>query len=112
MLDGAAALKAERQEEAKAQEVDEASLRRQLLDAALLAVPEHGWSVSALSAGAVACGLSPAAHGMVPGGPIELVRYFSRACDTSLEAELSAQREDMEGLEVQNRLILAMHVRL
>jgi len=91
---------------------DEASLRRQLLDAALLAVPEHGWSVSALSAGAVACGLSPAAHGMVPGGPIELVRYFSRACDASLEAELAAQQETVEALEVQNRLIHAMQTRL
>ena len=58
----------------------EHTLKRKMLEAALEAVPEHGWTVSALSAGAVACGLSPAAHGMAPRGPIELVRHFNEKC--------------------------------
>jgi len=87
-------------------------LKAKMLDAALEAVPQHGWTVGALSAGAVACGLSPAAHGMATRGPIELVRHFNLKCDEALREELAAQRTQMEALEVQNRLVLAMQIRL
>ena len=80
--------------------------------AALREVPTHGWSTAAVSAGAVACGLSPAAHGLAPSGPIELVRYFSQRCDLQMLAHLHSQQEAMRPLEVQNRLVLAMQTRL
>lgn len=44
-------------------EDEEFAVRERVLAAALLEVPKHGWSTAALSAGAVACGLSSAAHG-------------------------------------------------
>ena len=92
---------------------DAASLRTQLLEAALLEVPAKGWSVEALGAGAEACGLSPMAHGLCARGPVELVEFFSRRCDDALSAEVAGpMREEFDGLEVQNRLLLAMQTRL
>jgi ubiquinone biosynthesis protein COQ9 len=93
-------------------EESEAVLRDRLLAAALKEVPKHGWTVGALSAGAVACGMSPTAHGVLPRGPIELVRYFNAQCDEALSMELAARREELDQLEVHNRLIVAMETRL
>lgn len=91
---------------------EEHDLREQLLAASLLEVPKHGWSVGALTAGAESLGLSPAAHGILPRGPIELVRHFSLGCDAALRDELSSRSEVMQDLTVQNRLIVAMQTRL
>lgn len=93
-------------------EESDSGLRERLLAAALKEVPQHGWTVGALSAGAVACGMAPTAHGVLPRGPIELVRYFSAQCDEALRAELEARREELAQLEVHNRLIVAMETRL
>jgi hypothetical protein len=90
----------------------DSALRERLLAAALKEVPQHGWTVGALSAGAVACGMSPTAHGMLPRGPIELVRHFSAQCDEALRAELEERQEELGQLEVHNRLIVAMETRL
>lgn len=78
----------------------------------MLQVPALGWTVDALTAGAASCGLSPMAHGLVPRGPIELVEHFSATCDEELAAEMSARAEELDGLEVHNRLLVAMQVRL
>ncbi|KAL1526747.1 hypothetical protein AB1Y20_015443 [Prymnesium parvum] len=91
---------------------DDSELRRRVLEAALEAVPSKGWSVAALSHGAVACGLSPMAHGLCPRGPIELVEHFSAECDAKLQAELLARSEELKELEVHNRLQLAIQSRL
>jgi len=99
-------------EQADPADMDDATIRVRLLDAALNKVPEHGWTVGALSAAAVSIGLSPAAHGMLPRGPIELVRHFSSACDAKLQAELVSKADEFESLEVKNRLVLAMQTRL
>ena len=96
-----------------AKETDqEQDLREKLLAASLLEVPKHGWTVAALSAGAEACGLSPAAHGVLPRGAIELVRHYSLSCDAALRKELGSRSAEMQDLTVQNRLIVAMQTRL
>ena len=87
-------------------------LRRRVLEASLLEVPKLGWTLDALTAGAAACDLSPMAHGLVPRGPIELVEYFSTACNEQLAAELVERAEELEALEVHNRLLVAMQTRL
>ena len=91
---------------------DDAELRQQVLQSALAVVPEKGWTVAALSAGAESTGLSPMAHGLCPRGPVELVEFFSAECDAKLLAELEARREELEALEVHNRLLLAIQSRL
>lgn len=87
-------------------------LRTALLKAALLEVPNKGWSIAALASGAGKCGLSPMAHGLIPRGPVELVEYFSRQCDEALSTEMQLRREEMAALELRNRLLLAMQTRL
>ena len=90
----------------------DAGVRERLLEAALKEVPAHGWSVAALSAGAVTLGLSPTAHGVLPRGPIELVRHFSAQCDEALKKEIEARSEELGALETHNRLIIAIETRL
>lgn len=90
----------------------DAEQRLRLLEAAMLHVPEKGWTIDALSAGAVACGLSPAAHGMLPRGPVELVEHFVDGCDQSLAEQLAQRQEELASLETQNRLLMAMQTRL
>ena len=91
---------------------DDAELRLQVLRSALAVVPETGWTVASLSAGAESCGLSPMAHGLCPRGPVELVEFFSAQCDAKLVEELEMRREELEALEVHNRLLLAIQSRL
>ena len=95
-----------------AKDTSEATQRARLLEAALQFVPEKGWTIDALSAGAVSCGLSPAAHGMLPRGPVELVEHFVSSCDEALAKEMLTRQEELVGLETQNRLLLAMQTRL
>ena len=90
----------------------DAELRLQVLEAALLEVPQLGWTVDALTAGAAACELSPMAHGLLPRGPIELVEHFSSACDVQLAVELNERAGELAALEVHNRLLVAMQARL
>jgi len=87
-------------------------MRGRVLEAAMRQVDRHGWTVSAITAGAAACGLSPMAHGLLPRGPIELVEHFSATCDAKLAAELHERAAELEGLEVHNRLLVAMQARL
>ena len=90
----------------------EAAQRMRLLEAAMQFVPEKGWTVDALSAGAIRCGLSPAAHGILARGPVELVEHFVSGCDAALAKELEERHEELIELETQNRLLLAMQTRL
>lgn len=78
----------------------------------MLHVPKTGWTVDSLTAGAASCGLSPMAHGLLQAGPIELVEHFSASCNERLTTEMSKRATELEGLEVHNRLIVAMQVRL
>lgn len=87
-------------------------LRLRVLEAALLEVPTHGWSTDALTAGAMACELSPMAHGLLPRGPIELVEHFSASCNQQLAVELDKRAEELSALQVHNRLLVAIQTRL
>ena len=53
----------------------EAEVRLAVLDAALLHVPEKGWSTEALAFGAESAGYPAMTHGVFTRGPIELVEY-------------------------------------
>ena len=66
----------------------ESSLRTRVLEAALLHVPEQGWTEEALARGADDVELSIAAAGMFPGGPTELVRHFVDSQNKRLAKEL------------------------
>lgn len=90
----------------------DAELRMRVLESAMLEVPAQGWTTEALTAGAAACGLSPMAHGLVLRGPIELVEHFHAKSDADLTAEMAERREELAGLEVHNRLLVAMQARL
>jgi len=94
------------------EDLSEAAQRTRLLEAALQFVPEKGWTVDALSSGAVRCGLSPAAHGILARGPVELVEHFVSGCDAALAKELQERHDELADLEIQNRLLLAMQTRL
>ena len=108
----AAASGAEAAEEEESASDDPTDTRGRVLEAAMLQVPEHGWSMDALTAGAAACGLSPQAHGLLPRGPVELVEHFCAACDEKLATEMSERATELEGLEAHNRLLVAMQTRL
>ena len=90
----------------------DAELRARVLESALLEVGTQGWTTEALTAGAAACGLSPMAQGLVLRGPIELVEHFHAKCDRELTAEMGGRQEELAGLEVHNRLLVAMQARL
>jgi len=92
--------------------LSEAAQRARLLEAAMQLVPEKGWTVDALSSAAVGLGLSPAAHGILARGPVELVEHFVSGCDAALAKELQERHEELAELEIQNRLLLAMQSRL
>ena len=86
--------------------------RSLVLEAAMRQVPKLGWTMDALTAGASSRGLSPMAHGLLPRGPIELVEHFSAECNAKLAVEMSERVAELDGIEVHNRLLVAMQVRL
>ena len=56
---------------------EDEALKLRILDNALQYVPQFGWTVEALAAGAEDEGLPPVAHGLISRGPVELVEHFS-----------------------------------
>ena len=69
-------------------------------------VPAHGWTLSALQSGARAMGLSPAAVGLLPRGPVELVESFNDRCNARLAEELNLQKKELEGMRVRQVRVL------
>ena len=102
----------DKQQSSSSTDETDAALRSRVLEAAMLEVPNLGWTMDALTAGAAACDLSPMAHGLLPRGPVELVEHFSAECDAKLAAELTERAAEFAGLEVHNRLLVAMQARL
>ena len=72
-------------------EEQEADIRRNILDAALVHVPEFGWSSEAIEAGAQAIGLSAMAEGMFVRGSGDLVLHFQEDCNLKLADYLLEQ---------------------
>lgn len=77
--------------------------RTKILDAALLQVPEHGWSKQAIVLGAEECGYPSVVHGMFPDGGFALVSHFNGKCNAQL-VESMQQETDNGQKEVENPL--------
>uniref|UniRef100_A0A3B3QAG3 Ubiquinone biosynthesis protein n=1 Tax=Paramormyrops kingsleyae TaxID=1676925 RepID=A0A3B3QAG3_9TELE len=82
------------QEQEKQEEVyeTEEELKKRILTAALEFIPEHGWSVEAIAAGAETLGLSTASAGIFTNGAGELVLHFVSQCNAQLVQLLEEQQ--------------------
>lgn len=85
--------------------------RAKLLAATLAQVPFDGWTGRALRAGAAEAGLDPAgALNAFPGGPAELIEFFSAEVDRRMLAEL--EKRDLDSMKVRQRVAAAVRARL
>lgn len=67
-----------------------ADIKNEILKAALHFVPQHGWTWKSIAAGANSLGLSTVAHGLFPGGNLDLITFFYLTCNDALEMQLSS----------------------
>lgn len=70
------------------------------------------WTVEALAAGATDVGFPPAAHGLFPRGPVELVDFFMDQCHDELRAKLAANTDALQAMSVADRLKFSVRTRL
>ncbi|CAN7991573.1 unnamed protein product, partial [Ixodes hexagonus] len=70
-----------------------ADLKDEILKAALDFVPLHGWTWKSIAAGANSLGLSTVAHGLFPGGNLDLITFYYLTCNDALESQLSSDTE-------------------
>ncbi|XP_061628565.1 ubiquinone biosynthesis protein COQ9, mitochondrial isoform X3 [Phyllopteryx taeniolatus] len=82
----------EQDEEYKTEE----QLQAQILDAALEFVPQHGWTMEAIAAGAETLGLSSASTGMFYNGAGDLVLHFIAQCNSQLAETLAEQQKQVQ----------------
>ncbi|KAJ8398677.1 hypothetical protein AAFF_G00422050 [Aldrovandia affinis] len=82
-------------EESEDYETEE-QLQARILTAALDFVPQHGWSVEAISAGAETLGLSSASTGMFTNGAGDLVLHFITQCNTQLTESLAEEHNQVQ----------------
>ncbi|KAG2502100.1 hypothetical protein HYH03_000592 [Edaphochlamys debaryana] len=78
----------------------------------MLHVPSRGWSASALVDAARDLGLSPATSGLLPRGEGDLVEHFMVACNTRCVEELLARKEELMALPLEERVAVALQLRL
>ena len=85
-----------------------------VLEAALVQVPTHGWSVRAIREGAVSLSLSPAIAASFKRGEAELVEYFVRKCNSALAKQLDDERATVLASmgDTETRLAYALNERL
>nr|XP_061813079.1 ubiquinone biosynthesis protein COQ9-B, mitochondrial-like [Nerophis lumbriciformis] len=74
----------------------EEQLQAQVLNAALEFVPQHGWTMEAIAAGAETLGLSTASTGMFQNGAGDLVLYFITQCNLQLAETLAEQQKQVQ----------------
>ncbi|KAJ8343898.1 hypothetical protein SKAU_G00312270 [Synaphobranchus kaupii] len=74
----------------------EEELRARVLTAALEFVPQHGWSVEAISAAAQSLGLSSAAAGMFTNGAGDLVLHFISQSNAQLAQMMAEQHNQVQ----------------
>ena len=89
-------------------------LRGRILDAAVGHVPSLGWSEDALAMGAKDAGVSPAAHGQLARGAVDLVEHVASSCADDLHAEMNERALELRQCEGgwRARLQLAIEARL
>ncbi|XP_042267857.1 ubiquinone biosynthesis protein COQ9, mitochondrial isoform X1 [Thunnus albacares] len=74
----------------------EEQLQARILNAALEFVPQHGWSMEAIAAGAETLGLSSASTGMFYNGGGDLVLHFIAQCNSQLTDILAEQHKEIQ----------------
>ncbi|KAI4887721.1 hypothetical protein NFI96_024785 [Prochilodus magdalenae] len=74
----------------------EDQLQARILTAALEFVPQHGWTVEAIAAGAETLGLSAASAGMFDNGAGDLVLHFVGECNAQLAKILAEQHNQIQ----------------
>ncbi|XP_064192000.1 ubiquinone biosynthesis protein COQ9-B, mitochondrial-like isoform X1 [Anguilla rostrata] len=74
----------------------EEQLQVRILTAALDFVPQHGWSVEAISAGAESLGLSSASAGMFTNGAGDLILHFVAQCNSQLTESLAEEHNQIQ----------------
>ncbi|XP_029910405.1 ubiquinone biosynthesis protein COQ9, mitochondrial isoform X2 [Myripristis murdjan] len=74
----------------------EEQLQARILTAALEFVPQHGWSMEAIAAGAETLGLSSASTGMFYNGAGDLVLHFIAQCNSQLTDILAEQHNQVQ----------------
>ncbi|XP_035497188.1 ubiquinone biosynthesis protein COQ9, mitochondrial isoform X2 [Scophthalmus maximus] len=74
----------------------EEQLQARILAAALEFVPQHGWSMEAIAAGAETLGLSSASTGMFYNGAGDLVLHFIAQCNSQLTEILAEQHKHVQ----------------
>uniref|UniRef100_A0A3B4TE28 Ubiquinone biosynthesis protein n=1 Tax=Seriola dumerili TaxID=41447 RepID=A0A3B4TE28_SERDU len=74
----------------------EEQLQARILTAALEFVPQHGWSMEAIAAGAETLGLSSASTGMFYNGAGDLVLHFIAQCNSQLTEILAEQHKQVQ----------------
>ncbi|KAJ8417482.1 hypothetical protein AAFF_G00287090 [Aldrovandia affinis] len=82
-------------EESEDYETEE-QLQARILTVALDFVPQHGWSVEAISAGAQTLGLSSAAAGMFTNGARDLILHFIAQSNAQLTETLAKQHNQVQ----------------
>ncbi|KAJ8905880.1 hypothetical protein NDN08_002383 [Rhodosorus marinus] len=91
------------------------SIEDEFLTAALKRVPELGWTQACLVQAAKDLNLSPAAHGLFPGGEVELVHRFVKRShqETASTLRKSTKKKDKEeGLRTEDVLAEGLKARL
>lgn len=90
---------------------EHAEVRAQVLAAALPNVPFDGWTLTTLRQAAEAAGIArEAQRAAFPLGVIDLVTYWSDACDAEMVRRLAAQ--DLPAMKVRARIATAVRTRL
>ncbi|XP_077371643.1 ubiquinone biosynthesis protein COQ9, mitochondrial isoform X2 [Festucalex cinctus] len=74
----------------------EEQLQAQILNAALEFVPQHGWTMEAIAAGAETLDLSSASTGMFDNGAGDLVLHFIAQCNSQLKETLAEQHKQVQ----------------
>lgn len=74
----------------------EEQLQARILTTALEFVPQHGWTVEAIAAGAETLGLSSASTGMFNNGTGDLVLHFIAQCNAQLAETLAEQNNQVQ----------------
>uniref|UniRef100_A0A023GBH7 Ubiquinone biosynthesis protein n=1 Tax=Amblyomma triste TaxID=251400 RepID=A0A023GBH7_AMBTT len=75
-------------------------IKNSILRSALEFIPQHGWTLKSIAAGASSLGLSSVSHGLFPGGSLDLITYFYLSSNDELEHQLAsnAQKSDRRAL--------------
>lgn len=86
-------------------------MKPEILDAVLAHVPFDGWSQTAADRAAADLGIDPGIIKLAfPGGPVDLVAYFSEMADARLADSL--KNPEIQALKLRTRITLAVRRRI